>query len=271
MNPLSIALLLLLPAPPALADDKPGPPEGFTPLFDGKGLDGWKMVNTKENFYVKDGVLVMDRGKGWLATEKTFGDFELRLRYRFVTPGADSGVFIRSSLEGKNWTSRGYQVQNMDNETLGMVVGMGLKIKGVKKPEVVKRVKKPAGRWMTLDIVARGKDCTVTLDGETVATSDDLQVADGHIGLQAEGGILEFQRIDIKPLDAAKADGPGQAPETAALERTLKEVQEQAERLRREQQELNAEIRRLKEDMECRENTENDRVKIQLLKPRGSC
>ena len=201
MRPLSLALALFLLVPPALADDKPGPPEGFTPLFDGKSLDGWKTVNTEGNFRVKNGVLVMDRGKGWLATEKTFADFELRLRYRFVTPGADSGVFIRSALEGKNWTSRGYQVQNMDNQTLGMIVGMGVKVQGQKKPEVVQRVKRPAGQWMTLDILARGPHCTVTLDGETVATSDDLQLRDGHIGLQAEGGVLEFQRIDIKPLD----------------------------------------------------------------------
>src|SRR3954447_13391310 len=91
LAPLAAVALAL----PALADDK-GPPEGFTPLFDGKTLDGWQMVNTKDNFVVRDGLLVMNKGKGWLATDKTYGDFELRLRYRFVTPGADSGVFIRS-------------------------------------------------------------------------------------------------------------------------------------------------------------------------------
>ena len=40
----------------------------------------------------------------------------------------------------------------------------------------------------------------VKLNGETIATSDDLAVPEGHIGLQAEGGVLEFQRIDVKPL-----------------------------------------------------------------------
>src|SRR5205823_792026 len=92
-------------------------PAGFTPLFDGKSLAGWTMVNTKDNFLVRDGLLVMNKGTGWLATEKTFGDFELRVRYRFITPGTDSGIFIRSAKAGKNWTNDGYQVQNMDNET----------------------------------------------------------------------------------------------------------------------------------------------------------
>src|SRR5262249_6306157 len=135
-----------------------------------------------------------------LAAEKSFADFELRLRYRFITPGADSGVFIRSSLEGKNWSNRGYQVQNMDNETLGMVVGMGVRVKGERKPDLVKQINKPGGEWLNLTIIVRGKHVDVLLDGQQVATSDDLTLNDGHIGLQAEGGVIEFERIDIKPL-----------------------------------------------------------------------
>jgi hypothetical protein len=197
--PLTFLLILALP----LRADQTGPPQGFTALFDGKTLDGWKMVNTQDNFLVKNGVLVMDRGKGWLATEKAFGDFELRIRYRFVTPGADSGVFIRSSLEGKNWTSRGYQIQNMDNETLGRVIGMGVKIPKEDQrydADRVRSLKKPAGHWQDLVIRASGKSVSVSLNGDNVASADNTELLDGHIGLQAEGGVLEFQRIDIKPL-----------------------------------------------------------------------
>jgi hypothetical protein len=175
-------------------------PEGFTPLFDGKTLDGWKMVNTKDNFFVKDGILVMNRGKGWLATEKPYADFELRIRYRFVTPGADSGVFIRSSMDGKNWTSHGYQIQNMDNQTLGQVIGMGVKVKGEHRTDVVKEHKKPAGEWQDLVIRAFGKSVKVNLNGEPIASSDDLTILDGHIGLQAEGGVLEFEKIEVRTL-----------------------------------------------------------------------
>jgi hypothetical protein len=201
MSRLVVAILgLLATATPALADD-PGAPEGFTPLFDGKTLDGWKMVNTADNFLVRDGVLVMNKGKGWLATEKTFADFELHLRYRFVTPGTDSGVFIRASLDGKNWTSRGYQIQNMDDGSLGRVIGMGVKVaKAEHQSDLVKEIKKPPGEWQDLTIRAAGKDVQVTLNGKPVASSDSLTLTDGHIGLQAEGGILEFRRIDLKPL-----------------------------------------------------------------------
>jgi len=176
--------------------------DGFTPLFDGKTLNGWKLVNTKDNFFVKDGILVMNRGNGWLATEKTFADFELRIRYRFVTPGADSGVFIRSSLEGKNWTNHGYQIQNMDNQTLGQVIGMGVKVKGEHHADVVRKLKKPAGEWQDLVIRAYGERVRVKLNGEQIAASDDVSILDGHIGLQAEGGVLEFEKVEVRTLPA---------------------------------------------------------------------
>ena len=98
---------------------------------------------------------------------------------------------------GKNWPSRGYQVQNMDDLSLGKVV----RVKGEHKVDVLKRVKKPTGEWQEMTIVARGKSVRVSLGGEEIASSDDLTLLDGHVGLQAEGGILEFERIDLKPLN----------------------------------------------------------------------
>jgi hypothetical protein len=191
--PMFLAAILIV-VPVVHAADRE-PPPGFTALFDGKTLDGWKMVNTRDNFLVRDGILVMNKGAGWLASDKSYSDFELRIRYRFVTPGTDSGVFIRAGLEGKNWPSNGYQVQNMDNETLGKVV----RVKGEHKVDVLKRVKKPTGEWQEMKIVTRGKTVRVSLNGEEIASSDDLTLLDGRIGLQAEGGILEFERIDLKP------------------------------------------------------------------------
>jgi hypothetical protein len=212
----STALALVLAALPALAEDRPAPPEGFTPLFDGATLEGWKPVNTRDNFLVKDGVLVMDRGRGWLATETPYADFDLRIRYRFVTPGADSGIFIRSDLEGKNWTSRGYQIQNMDNQTLGTVVSMGRPVRQKEhRPDRVRELKRPAGEWMVLTIEARGPSVRVLLDGQEIA-SGQIEPTSGHIGLQAEGGVLEFERIDIRPHpgDAARGREPGDPAES---------------------------------------------------------
>src|SRR5438034_8284409 len=102
MTRILIACLFL--ASPALAEDKAGPndnkpPEGFTALFNGKDLEGWKGVvpinqrkGTNEemekrqkaadakvlpHWKVIDGILTYD-GKGdSLQSAKDYGDFEL--------------------------------------------------------------------------------------------------------------------------------------------------------------------------------------------------
>jgi hypothetical protein len=94
-------------------------------------------------------------------------------------------------------------VQNMDNETLGRLSGMGFRVPKESHqhdPAKVKAAKKPTGEWQDLWIKASGKNLEVRLNGEVVATSENLELTDGHIGLQAEGGVLEFERIEIKPL-----------------------------------------------------------------------
>lgn len=194
-----LALLVCLLA--SLAAEPQPQDQGYQPLFNGKDLSGWRPVNTKDNFEVKNGILRMGKGQGWLASDKEYADFDLRVRYRFVTPGADSGIFIRSSLKGDNWTEHGYQIQNMDDQTLGAVVGMGAEVLEAEHfPKLVSRLKRPSGEWMELRIVARGAGVSVFLNGEPVANAD-VKIPSGHIGLQAEGGVLEFQSIEIKTLE----------------------------------------------------------------------
>src|SRR5262249_52461280 len=60
---------------PAMADDKEFKLEdGFTALFNGMDLNGWEIMN-KGQFSVKDGVIYLNKGGGWLRTEKEYKDF----------------------------------------------------------------------------------------------------------------------------------------------------------------------------------------------------
>src|SRR5687768_10861305 len=99
-----LAVLLALVAAPLVAEDKPlnTPPEGFTALFNGKDLTGWKgLVGSpktraamspdelakkqaeadkiaREHWTVEDGVLVYSgKGKMSLCTVKDYANFEL--------------------------------------------------------------------------------------------------------------------------------------------------------------------------------------------------
>jgi hypothetical protein len=173
--------------------------EGFTPLFNGKDLGGWHVENNGK-FSVKDGVIFLDKGSGWLRSDKEYKDFELRLDFRFVSPKADSGIFVRASKDGKNWPAKNYQVQTMDNDSIGGVfVAGGLdKAKTKRDTAKMKEVRKKTGEWQSYAITVKGDAIEVKLNGETITTGSGLSAQPGHVGLQGEGGQLEFKNIRIK-------------------------------------------------------------------------
>jgi hypothetical protein len=108
--------LLALPllALTAAGDDKPKD-DGFVPIFNGKDLTGWKVSaksghsrvskNTSGGrWVVEDGVMVGSQdvpgNGGLIITEKQYGDFEVVLEMKNDF-GPDSGLFLRSTEEGK--------------------------------------------------------------------------------------------------------------------------------------------------------------------------
>lgn len=105
------ALLLALLAPGALcAEDE----TGFTPLFDGRSLDGWE--GNLSMFRVDDGAIVggtlaekIPRNE-FLCTRDEFGDFELRLKFKVLgSKLANAGVQLRSKRIPNHHEVRGYQ------------------------------------------------------------------------------------------------------------------------------------------------------------------
>jgi len=88
---------ILLAAAAAQSASEPG----FTSLFDGETLKGWKMVDKRgEGYGVKDGVIYCAKGGGGrLFTEKEYSDFVVRFEFK-LEPGSNNGLGIRSPLEG---------------------------------------------------------------------------------------------------------------------------------------------------------------------------
>src|SRR5437660_236952 len=73
---------------------------GWTPLFNGKDLTGWKFVGKGYN-EVKDGLLQTGvHGEGLLYwTGGKLGHCTIRVVYRMLHENDNSGVFIRIPLE----------------------------------------------------------------------------------------------------------------------------------------------------------------------------
>jgi Domain of Unknown Function (DUF1080) len=217
---LLLALLVALPvASVALADKDAAkdntPPEGFTALFNGKDLTGWK-VNDGGKMSVwgaEKGLLYVEGdGGGWLMTEKEYGDFEIRVEFKLPKAG-NSGVGLRSPMKGDP-AYVGMEIQILDDESpeyknLKPFQYTG-SIYGVVAPST--RATKSAGDWQAMRIVAKGRQVMVEVNGTKVvdANLDDhkdknkehpgLTREKGHLGLQSHTGRVEFRNVFVKSL-----------------------------------------------------------------------
>jgi hypothetical protein len=192
----------------ARAEDKPTkPPEGFTSIFDGKTLDGWKPTGKKEVWTAEDGLIVCKGGGGgWLITEKEYGDFEFRCEYRWEKKGGNSGVGLRcpNPADVKGWDPayHGMEIQLIDDEgwpgKLADYQHTGA-IYDVQPPKEAKN--KKIGEWNTIKIVCKGRKVTVVQnDVELVnADLDDYKAKyEKHPGLKREKGHVGFQSYNIR-------------------------------------------------------------------------
>ncbi len=92
-----------------------------------KNLDGWKIHGT-EKWYAENGELICESGPdkayGYLATEKEFKDFILRLEFKQESNG-NSGVFFRSSLDGTKISGWQVEVAPKGNDSGGIYESYG--------------------------------------------------------------------------------------------------------------------------------------------------
>ncbi len=74
---------------------------GWVSLFNGTDLAGWKK-NGEEKWIVERGTILCESTAnkyGYLTTEKTYRDFDLRLKFKGEAAG-NSGVFFHSRITG---------------------------------------------------------------------------------------------------------------------------------------------------------------------------
>ncbi|GEP94391.1 3-keto-disaccharide hydrolase [Chitinophaga cymbidii] len=174
-------------------------------LFNGKDLSGWKVHGT-EKWYVEKGELICESGPdkeyGYLATDKTFSDFELTVDFKQEANG-NSGVFFHSSLEGTKISGWQAEVAPPGSNTGGIYesYGRGWLI----KPAAEKDQYLKMGEWNTMKVVVKGDKVTTYLNGHEMITLNDEKIGakDGQIALQIHsgGGIkVRWKNIKIKQL-----------------------------------------------------------------------
>jgi hypothetical protein len=179
------------PGPAGGGRSAAAPERPWTTLFAGGSLDGWLRTGDA-NWQLADGVVAADSGAGFLVTSESYADFELKLEF-FVSPDANSGVFLRCANPAKPGAATCYEVNIFDQRPdptyrTGAIVG-------VAKPSVAIDA---GNHWNDYEIVARGRHLVVKLNGQTTVDVEDDKLAAGPIGLQYAAGQVKFRNIRIR-------------------------------------------------------------------------
>ena len=107
-----LALSLLLPLPVRAAEPTVDS-AAFVPIFDGRSVAGWE--GNMAAFRIQDGAVVggqLDKRvprNEYLCTQKSYRDFELRLKFRLLGENVNGGVQFRSERVPNSNEMIGYQ------------------------------------------------------------------------------------------------------------------------------------------------------------------
>lgn len=159
-------------------------------LFNGTNLTGWLPMHGGK-FYVTNGVIRAEGGKGWLRTAESFTNFVLDVEWRGLETNYNSGIFVRAPLEGNPWATNVWQI-NTKQSAIGELLEGSKKIVPVQTPAI------PAGEWIKFRFEARNRELTLEVNGQRAWKFSELSPASGFIGLQAEGKMVEFRNLLVQ-------------------------------------------------------------------------
>jgi Domain of Unknown Function (DUF1080) len=201
---------------------------GFTRLFNGKDLDGWKHGNSPE-WTVTNRILKHSGKRGEPAdlwTEKEYDDCTLVFDWRWSGTGPlekrstilpdgssklgadgqpilteiqelDSGIYLRGNVESQvnlwNWNVGSGEVFGYrTNSALSAAVRAGVTPKT--------KADRPVGEWNRTMVTIQGDKLTVSLNSRVVVENAELPgvPARGSIGLQHHGAAIDFANFWIK-------------------------------------------------------------------------
>ena len=215
----------------------PKPPDGFTALFNGKDLTGWRGGDTfdhrkllampaeqrdaqiakwtasmKDHWSVQNGELVNDGKGSYATTEKDYGDFELLLEYKTVAL-ADSGIYLRGCPQVQIWD---YTEKAKFN--LGADKGSGglwNNSPGAPGKDPLVLADKPFGEWNKVRVVMVGARVSVWLNDKLVVDHALLEnyydrkmpvPPKGPIQLQTHGNEIRWRNLSVREIGSDEAN-----------------------------------------------------------------
>ena len=168
-------------------------PSDWVTLFDGTNLDQFTRVGNA-NWTLNNGVVEATSGPGFLVTKETYDNFEIRVEF-WVDDNGNSGVYMRCQDAAKITDTTCYEANVFDKRPDQS--GRTGAIVHIAKPLAIVDA---ANKWNTYEIVAKGPQLTVRLNGTLTAQAEDQKFARGPIALQYAAGTVRFRRVQIRRL-----------------------------------------------------------------------
>ena len=210
MNIRLLALSIL-----TLTTQLPAADDGFTPLFDGKTMTGWKNAYDWGKIEVLNGEIhLTGEKKFFVITEKTYSDFIFEGDIFLPEGKANSGFMFRAHVEPNKVF--GYQAE-VDGDPVrkwsGGLYDEGRRmwfispIKGNKESEAAFRARAgdafKRNDWNTYRITCQGKKLKIEVNGVITTDVEDDVDASGVIAIQhhgEKGATYKFRNLRIKEL-----------------------------------------------------------------------
>ena len=198
---------------------------GQTALFEKKNLAEWDFYVDKDNVKVDDVFSFADNGVlackgqpfGYLATKESYKNFVFVVEWRWPEgeKPTNSGVFLKIGEQPKGtflpqtvevqlqhksagdlWGFHGRRIGTGDRFTERESEKAG-KMNGVKK--ILDQEKEP-GQWNRVEILCNDGLIVVVVNSKIVNWTTGAEPIEGRIGLQSEGGPIEFRNAVLTTL-----------------------------------------------------------------------
>ena len=154
--------------------------DGWTSIFNGKDLSGWKSNAATENqpagvFSAKNGELIVSGGRAHLFYvgadgDANFKNFEFKAKDK-TTQGSNGGIYFHTRFQEKGWPSAGYECQvnatHTDRKKTGGLYAVA---------DVMDNATNKDGEWFDYAIKVEGKHIVISINGKV--TTDWTQPED---------------------------------------------------------------------------------------------
>ena len=189
-----------------------GQDNGWVSLFNGNDLDGWKVGENAATFSVENGTIKVAGPKAHLfyvgeVENHEFKNFEFQASV-MTKPGANSGIYIHTKYQEKDWPIHGYEVQVNNSQEDWRRTGSLYSIQDVIENYATDN------EWYTEYVKVEGKRIIIKINDIVVVDYTEPEhpkregngvtriLTSGTFALQGHdpGSVVYYKDIKVKPL-----------------------------------------------------------------------